>query len=115
MKTYKDEIFQTVGEIIELIQYIEWNLCLELEIDGFSNYTWGQIKNMILEADIFDEESSNDLIVILERRNDLVHKYFKRLDFVAQSENYGFLVNQRNYLRNFLQQVQEFNDLLVED
>ena len=55
---------------------------------------------------IFDLKSSNDLIAILESRNDLITGIFKRLDFVAQSENYDFLVNQRNYLKNFLQQVQ---------
>ncbi len=109
----KDKIFRLVGEIIELIQYIEWNLCLELDIDGLSNYTLGQIKNMIVEEDIFDEDIIDELLLILERRNDLVHKYFKRLDFEKHNSNYLFLDNQYRYLANFLNQIQDLNDKLV--
>lgn len=112
---YKEKIFILIGELIELIQYIEWNLCIELDIDGLGKYTLGQIKNMIIEEEIFEDDTADELVNILERRNDLIHKYFKRLDFEKHSDNYSFLVNQFNYLSNFLKQVQEFNNVLVEE
>ncbi len=110
----KNEIYQLVGEVIELIQYIEWNLCLELNIDGFSSYTLSQIRVMISDAKISDDDTLNNLLTILNKRNDLIHQYFKRMDFVEQSENNDFLINQRNYLINFFNKIQLFNNALVE-
>lgn len=111
---YHDQIHQVIGEIIKLIQYIEWNLCLELEIDGFADLTLGQIKTQVLNEEILDEDLATELIFILEKRNDLIHKYFKRLDFEKHFENTSFLDNQYRYLLNLKERVQSFNHSLVE-
>ena len=112
--TYLEMIYQEIGEILKLIQYIEWNLCLALDIDGLSETTLGQLKTRVIEEDIFNEEQANELLIILEKRNDLVHKYFKRLDFEKHSDNIPFLVNQLRYLKKLNAQVQDFNSSLVE-
>lgn len=111
--THINLIHQEVGEIIQIIQYIEWNLCLELEIDGLSEITLGQIKTRVVEESVFDEAQANELIDILKKRNDLIHKYFKRLDFEKNTDNTRFLKNQIGYLKNFKNQIIEFNTLLV--
>ena len=112
--TYQELIYQEIGEIVKLIQYIEWNLCLELEIDGLTETTLGQLKTRVIEEEIFDEEQAVELIEILEKRNDLVHKYFKRLDFEKHFDNEPFLDSQLRYLQNFKRQVHNFNSLLVD-
>ena len=111
---YRDSIYQIIGEIIKLIQYIEWNLCLELGIEGFAEFTLGQIKTQVLDEELLDEDLATELIVILEKRNDLVHQYFKRLDFEKHFDNTLFLKNQYRYLVKLKDNVQSFNTSLVE-
>jgi len=111
---YHDQIHQVIGEIIKLTQYIEWNLCLELEIDGFADLTLGQIKTQVLDEELLDEDLATELIIILEKRNDLIHKYFKRLDFEKHFDHTSFLDNQYRYLLNLKERVQSFNHSLVE-
>ena len=110
---YNREIYAEIGEIIKSIQYIEWNLCLKLNIDTFSNMTLGQLKSFVIEEEILNEDDANELYIILDRRNDLVHKYFKRLDYEKHEDNEAFLENQYGYFSNFLMQVEEFNKKLL--
>lgn len=110
---YLELIYQEIGEIIKLIQYIEWNLCLKLEIDGFASITLGQIKTSVIENNFLDEDEAVELIQILEKRNDLIHQYFKRLDFEKHSYNLPFLYSQLGYVKNLKDKVQEFNEMLL--
>ena len=111
--SYLELIYYVIGDIINTIQYIEWNLCLKLDIDTLSSITLGQLKTLVIDNDLLKEEDVYDLYKILERRNDLVHKYFKRLDFEKHENNTGFLENQYRYLLNFKEQVEEFNEKLL--
>jgi hypothetical protein len=108
-------IYREIGEIIKTIQYIEWNLCLRLKIDTLADLTLGQLKTMVISQGVFNEENADELCNVLDRRNDLVHKYFKRLDFEKHSENEPFLENQYRYLVNFSKQVDNFNDFLLDN
>lgn len=109
---YLELIYTEIGDIIKNIQYIVWNLCLKFDIDTLSNITLGQLKTLVIDNELLDENDAYQLYTILERRNDLVHKYFKRLNFEKHDNNIVFLENQYRYLLNFKEQVEYFNEKL---
>jgi len=113
MATYQEIINQEIGAIIKSVQYIEWNLLNKLNKSTFDDMTLGQIKNLIIEKRIIkDDDAIDELEQILDRRNDLVHKYFKRKDFEKHCQNKPFLENECRYLTNFREQVEHFNKWL---
>lgn len=107
-----NDINTAIGEIIKVVQYIEWNLLNRLGINTFAEMTLGQIVDMIRKSEILPDDKVNSLEKILGKRNHLIHQYFKRLDFEKHSDNLSFLDNQKKYLNNFLSQAQSFNSWL---
>jgi len=112
--TYQDAIYQEIGEIIKTVQYIEWNLLDRLDMNTFESMTLGQIIKLIRKEKVIHKTYIDKLEKILERRNDLVHVYFKRKDFEKHADNDAFLDTELGYLRNFAKQVNNFNDWLVD-
>ena len=113
--TFQQMIYQHIGEIIKTVQYIEWNLLTKLKEDTLEDITLGQIIVEVEEAHISQLAVRDDeLREILKKRNDLVHKYFKRKDFETNHLNEQFLEGELEYLKNFLAQVTRFNDWLCE-
>ncbi|MCL2555855.1 MAG: hypothetical protein FWE03_02390 [Firmicutes bacterium] len=113
-QTTIDEIAKEVGYIIEEVSYIEWNLLAELDMDTFEDMTLGEIIKEVKKCDIFNGVAVDDLEDILRKRNDLVHKYFKRKDFEKHKNNSPFLNNELNYLRKFRKQIADFNRWLLD-
>jgi len=110
--SYIDAINIKIGTIIKNVQYIEWNLLDSLQMNTFEELTLGQIIN--LASKVVHSTAIDELKDILSKRNDLVHVYFKRLDFEKQASNETFLKSELRYLEKFSDQVMNFNDWLVE-
>jgi len=111
--SYQEAINQEIGNIIKQVQYIEWNLLSRLGMDTFEAMTLGQIIGLIRSKRVIHQSAIDELEKILERRNDLVHVYFKRKDFEKHAYNEAFLDSELRYLRNFSNQVNNFNNWLV--
>jgi len=111
--TYLEAIYIEIGKIINTVQYIEWNLLNRLEMDTFESMTLGQIINLVSREKVIHITAIDELEKILERRNDLVHVYFKRKDFEKHAANTAFLRTELGYLSNFAKQVLDFNEWLV--
>jgi len=109
----ENQIFETIGQIIQTIQYIEWNLCNELNIDPYEDMTLGQIIGQIEKAKIIDDTKLQELKKICEKRNNLIHMFFKENDFEKHSDNREFLKNKLGYTKNFAEQLNNFNNWLV--
>lgn len=78
------------------------------------NMTLGQVKKYVEKANILNTSEISTLSVILEKRNDLIHQYFKRMDFEEHADNWGFLEHQRNYLKKLKNKTQHLNDRLCQ-
>ncbi|MCL2770749.1 MAG: hypothetical protein FWD89_00345 [Firmicutes bacterium] len=115
MATYQELIYKEIGEIIKIVQYIEWNLLGRLKRDNFEEMTLGQIIKLIRTKKVLHITAIDELEEILRKRNDLVHSYFKRKDFEKHCNNEFFLSNELRYLENFCDQVQKFNEWLVKN
>ncbi len=100
-------IYQKIGEIIEMVQYIEYNLAEYFDLDH--TWTTGQLANKCLNENLLNEEEAKKLEVIVEKRNHLVHQFFKEIDFYDHLNDGTFLEKQDAYLRKFLKMVQMFN------
>jgi len=111
--TYQMEIYEKVGHIIKAVEYIEYNLLDRMGHNTFENMTLGEITAMARRHNIlhddFEEQRLQD---ILNKRNDLIHQYFKRKDFEANAHNVPFLQHELNYLQSFYQEVSDFNNWL---
>ena len=111
--TYQGEIYRLIGSIIKTVQYIECNLLIRLGVDTFEELTLGQINHIIKEHNVLHKTATDELYSILHKRNDLVHTFFKRLDFEKHWDNPEFLKSQIEYLSTFFTQVTEFNNWLA--
>lgn len=100
-----NDIYKKIGEIIQMVQYIEYNVADYLGVEH--NRTTGQIAKEAIEKDLFNEEQAKRFELIVEKRNNLVHQYFKENDF--ENINDDFLEKQHEYLRKFLTLVEQFN------
>ena len=136
-------IYVRIGEIIKIVQYIEYNLADLIEYkkildlfentstvsdkvfskteteakklrDKLSNQTLGNVINFVKKYNIFDNTELEKLETILRKRNNLIHHYFKDKDFEKHSNTIPFLTVEGNYLRNFLRDADDFNDKLCE-
>jgi hypothetical protein len=120
-----EEIYNLIGEILEIVQYIEWNIVVLAcrECDEDSDELWGEMQTMTLgqvikkaqQIEVFDEDNIEELEYILNKRNYLVHRYFKDQDFVKHKWNEPFLDNKRKELFNMLIRFKKFNDMLNEE
>lgn len=135
------DIYFKVGELIKIVQYIEYNLAELMEYlkllkllhrninvsteklleakqeakkfrEKLIRRTLGNISKYIEEYNVIPEEQLDELKYILNKRNDLIHQYFKRKDFEKHSENYGFLITEKNYLDNFYRKSKKLNDFI---
>ncbi len=135
------DIMEKIGELIKLVQYIEYNLVeatrlrrillvfdkvnrvsdsvfhkAKKEADELglqlANKTMGQIITTVKKYNVIDNDKVDILEDVLRKRNDLIHHYFKRKDFEKHSDNYPFLDNERGYLNNFYIQSDDLNDYL---
>ena len=112
-KINEDKIFNEVGETIKTVQYIEYNLLERLGCDPHDEKTLGQIVGLVEKAKILSARNLTELKKILETRNDLVHHFFKRLNFEEQSKNQKFLLDQLRFLEKFSNRVNNFNNHIV--
>ena len=135
------EMYENIGNLLKIVQYIEYNLVEAVRLrrvlslfdnvnsvpnevfikakeeadslsDKLSNSTLGVVLSIVKKYKVISEDKLEELSEILRKRNDLVHHYFKRKDFEKHSENYPFLKNESNYLKNFMNTADEFNDFL---
>lgn len=133
-----NDLLSKIGEIIKIVQYIEHNLALLIRYqkvlklfedkdsvpndlfyetdqeaeeiqDKLSNMTLGRVINYVKKYRFLNNQELNNLENILQKRNDLIHHYFKDKDFEKHSNNYGFIDNQTRYLTNFLNSAGNFN------
>lgn len=116
-------IYHLVGELLENVQYIEWNLAVLIcdsqkdnkKIDNsklFSKMqamTLGQIINLVKKVNIFEDDELDELEFILNKRNYLAHQFFKINDCVKNSDNKGFISNKNGELKNLLKRFSTFN------
>lgn len=138
-----DELYNKIGSLIHIVQYIEYNLVEvarlrrilsifdnkssvpnkvfeEAESDAedlreqLSNKTMGTVIKTIKKYDVLNDSQTLELEEILRKRNDLVHHFFKENDFEEQASNYLFMINRKGYLGNFLTQAEKFNSFLVD-
>ena len=138
-----DNVYLKIGEIIKIVQYIEYNLAELIEYkqilnlfeskstvsnevfertekkakklrEKLSTSTLGNVIGFVKKYNIFSLNELKNLEDILGKRNDLVHQYFKRKDFEKQSDNVRFIQIEANYLKNFLRKADSFNDNLCE-
>lgn len=140
-----DNIRYLLGRIIEVVQYIEYNLSVALAYDatikgleqekakkGFvdgkaklaiatranelrasaSTMTFGALIATVSQANIMEKKDLDELEDILKTRNQLVHQFFKMNDFETKKDNAGFLEEQVNYLKKFLNRINNFNAFL---
>lgn len=113
-QNYDYEIKYEIGEIIQFVQYIEWNLLLRLGIDTNTDFTFGTIVGLVEKKELLPKSKLQELSVIVDIRNDIVHKYFKRLDFEKHFQNLQFLNSQWRCLQKIRKKVNDFNSWLVE-
>lgn len=116
-------IYELVGEILEVTQYIEWNLALivcdslvgdesvnvDQLFDEMQAMTMGREIALIKKVEVFHENNLQEIEYILDKRNYLAHQFFKKNDCVKHYNNYGFVKNKINELRNILLRFQRFN------
>lgn len=114
-ETYQGLVYQEIGFIVQIVQYIEWNLLNRLDMNTFEEMTLGQIIELIRNRNVLHSTAIDELETILKKRNDLVHQYFKRKDFEKHWNNIPFLENELGYLKKFRIQVLNFNKWLVEN
>jgi len=134
-------VYENIGNLLKTVQYIEYNLVEAVRLrrvlslfdkvnyvpneifdkaeeeaesisDKLSNSTLGVVLSNVKKYKVISEDRLEELSDILKKRNDLVHHYFKRKDFEKNSENHTFLKNESNYLKNFMNNANEFNDFL---
>lgn len=122
-----NELYCLIGEILEVAQYIEWNLAVlicksnrikaatnEDELfDSMQTSTMGQIIGEAEKIKIFSNEDIKELKYILMKRNYLAHQFFKKNDIVKHQDNAHFLNNKIGELKNILSEFQSFNQYLA--
>lgn len=136
------EIYQKVGKIIEISQYIEWNLALlirlrtvlrafdkngTLPVDRYAaieeqakvfnvemqNMTLGEIIGVVRTANIFAEDILSLLRKALGDRNDVVHKLFKQID-TARLKEAEYVNRIFTYLNGVLENMYRVNNLVAD-
>ena len=110
--TYRQEICYRVGEIIEIVQHIEWHLLEKLAMDGHKEITFGGISGLARGYGIIDHETAIELDYIVAERNDLVHQYFKRQDFEAHPRTDDFWLAELRHLDDLKSRVLNLNHRL---
>ena len=133
-----NRIYQLVGQIIEIAQYLEFNLLLMLKYDiilkafdkshaitiekyhqlvidaenksmELKHKTMGEIIHNIREMNRLSEDEVNKLEKVLKTRNYLVHQYFKKHDFEHFYQDEEFLNKEINYLKDTLSTMSHLN------
>lgn len=116
-----EQLYLLVGEILEIAQYIEWNIALLVKQSQKENQdvdelfaqmqemTMGQIIGIADKTGIFNENQLEQLRRILDKRNYLAHQFFKINDIVKHNDNSRFLQNKIRELNNILISFQNFN------
>ncbi len=136
-----EEIYYTVGRIIENSQFLEWNLALivhyhiilrefketgELPVhrynqlekqakelrDKMKTMTLGEILMTAKEVRGITEHDVRLLRQVLTDRNYIVHVFFKDNDFNAAYDDYVFLQRKQRELDRILEDMKEMNDTL---
>jgi len=137
-----NEIYELIGEYIKTVQYIEYNLALHIQYhitlsvfdesdtvpknvfysaeetahlirEKLSNRTLGQVISYVKSQNVMDNNSITRLEKILDKRNNIIHHYFKDLDFEEHNSNLPFIFNQANHLTNILSYAENFNQHLI--
>lgn len=122
------KLYGLCGEILEIVQYIEWNIVLLVCNSQVNNkkinadtlfaemqaMTLGQVVGCARQTGVFDEDDLDELEYILDKRNYLAHQFFKRNDIVKHSNNESFLRNKIGELSNILSRFQNFNRWLTQ-
>lgn len=116
-----EQLYLLVGEILEIAQYIEWNIALLVKQSQKDNQdvdelfaqmqemTMGQIIGIADKTGIFNANQLEQLRHILDKRNYLAHQFFKINDIVKHNDNSRFLQNKIRELSNILISFQNFN------
>lgn len=117
-----DELYYLVGEIFEVAQYIEWNIALivcksqNLNVDDLfekmQDMTLGQVINYARKVEYFEEDDILELEYILDKRNYIAHRFFKKNDIVKHKRNNIFIGDKIGELENILRRFQNFNEVL---
>ena len=125
------KIKETLGEILIDTQYLEYNLSLCIYYQNILNAFTSQnisykiydkvkssplgiIIKLASEANIFthDKKAYETLQQILEKRNELVHTYFKNNDYYKKQNDLLFLKSKLIYLNDFSILELKFNSYL---
>jgi hypothetical protein len=107
-------IYREIGAIIKLVQYLESNLLAKMNISAYTHKTLGEIIALTRAHTTMDDTEIEKLQDILGKRNHLVHNYFKEKHFEHHHSDLGFLEQELSYLRNFKDEIRDFNKLLIE-
>ena len=134
-------VYFEIGRIIKIAQYIEYNLAELIEKlkllrllhaninvpsdklnqvrqeakdfrEKLVRRTLGNIIKYIEDFEVIPKEQIDELRYVLDVRNDLIHQYFKRKDFEKHSENYEFLIIEKNFLTKFYNRANRLNDYI---
>jgi len=137
-----NEIYESVGSLVQLVQYIEYNLVEIVRLrrilsvfdhknsvpnqvfeqaeseaeelrESLSDKTLGAVIKTVKKYNALNDNQLEELEKILRKRNNLVHHFFKENDFEEQSENIKFMINRKGYLANFLSQTEQFNSIII--
>ncbi|MCL2598599.1 MAG: hypothetical protein FWD76_01635, partial [Firmicutes bacterium] len=117
-----NRIYPLIGQIIEIVQYIEYNIVElicehsqqseEVIREKWGTSTLGQLLGELQHKDLLNEDLVEQLEKALHDRNHIVHQYFKKNDFVKHSDNEEMIKNQENYLKNRLHEMEDLNEQL---
>lgn len=135
------KIFELTGKIIQCAQYIEYNLALIISLkeilknfdyrnsipiteynniektarnlrDKMSENSLGYTVRIVKDSDIFNNETIESLEDILNKRNMLIHNFFKENDFEIQCCNHKFIDNNYRRLLNIFNKFTNFNNYI---
>lgn len=134
-----------LGQSIETVQYIEFNLGILMQYKTIENgisdlkkknrkitqdsvaeifergekkknsvatYTFGALIAELSTLQTIDKKDLDELEELLQKRNYLVHQFFKVNDFEKQKQNREFLLNMIGRLNRYNNRVNNFNNML---
>lgn len=132
------KIYTLVGKIIEIVQYLEHNLCVAIELDKIvcdldnefyvdnnviekalkeanklrnrmQSMSFGRIMKIVIKEDFLEQDIIDKLGKILQQRNLLVHRFFKDSNLKKAIEREDKIIE----LYKFLYDATQMNDYLI--